>query len=200
MLVRDVMSRPVVTVQPDTPIRAAAARLTGRGFTALPVVDGDGELVGVVTEADLLRDRVRHDARSMVDEEPAPAPASRVGQVMTTEVLTATPTTDVADLVERMQELGIRSVPVVRASEGLVGIVSRRDVLATFTRADAVIATDVRRRLESYAGRGRWEVDVQGGRVTLRDLLSEPEEEHPASVVASGVRGVVHVRVLPVED
>jgi CBS domain-containing protein len=118
---------------------------------------------------------------------------------MTAEVLTAGPTTDVADVVERMQALGIRSVPVVRAGEGLVGIVSRRDVLATFTRADSVIATEVRRRLASYAGSGRWEVAVDNGRVTLRDLLGDPLEEHPASVVAGAVRGVLQVQVLPVE-
>jgi CBS domain-containing protein len=199
MLVRDVMTRPVVTAHPDTPIRAAAAVLTGRGFTALPVVDGDGELVGIVTEADLLRDRVRHDARSMRDEELTRTPPATVGQVMTADVLTAGPATDVADVVERMQEFGIRSMPVVRASEGLVGIVSRRDVLETFTRADSAIATEVRRRLATYAGPGRWEVAVDGGRVTLRDVLADPLEEHPACVVAGAVRGVLQVRVLPTE-
>jgi osmotically-inducible protein OsmY len=88
---------------------------------------------------------------------------------------------------------------VVRPSEGLVGIVSRRDVLATFTRSDSAIATEVRRRLASYAGSGRWEVAVDSGRVTLRDLLGDPLEEHPASVVAGAVRGVLQVQVLPVE-
>jgi CBS domain-containing protein len=199
MLVREVMSRAVVTVGPDTPIGAAAALLTGRGFTALPVVDGDGEVVGIVTEADLLRDRVRHDARSLVAEELAAAPLARVGDVMTTQVLTVAPATDVADLVQRMQALGIRAVPVVRPSGRLVGIVSRRDVLSTFSRLDSVIAADVRHRLAAYAGPGRWEVAVDGGQVTLRDLLADPEEEHPASVVAAAVRGVLHVRVLPVE-
>lgn len=199
MLVREVMSRPVVTVGTDTPIRAAVALLTGRGFTALPVVDGDGELVGIVTEADLLRDRVRHDARCLGEEELVTLPPMRVGEVMTAEVVTATPMTDVADLVERMHALGIRSLPVVRGSEGLVGIVSRRDVLTTFTRTDLAVALDVRHRLECYAGPGRWEVAVDGGQVTLRDPLGDPAEEHPASVVAAAVRGVLHVRVLPTE-
>jgi CBS domain-containing protein len=199
MLVREVMTRDVVTARPDTPIPAAAALLTGRGFTALPVVDGDGDLIGVVTEADLLRGRVRHDVRSRVPEELARTPPRRVGEVMTTDVLTATPLTDVADLVERMQALGVRSVPVVRAGAELVGIVSRRDVLGTLSRTDSAIAADVRRRLAAYAGPGRWEVSVDGGQVTLRDALADPAEEHPASVVAAGVRGVLHVRVLPIE-
>jgi CBS domain-containing protein len=200
MLVQGVMTSPVLTVGPDTPIRAAASLLTGRGFTALPVVDGDGELVGIVTEADLLRGRVHHDARAGLGEELAAVPPTRVEQVMTTDVLTATPGTDVADLVARMQALGIRSMPVVQACVGLVGIVSRRDVLGTFTRADATIAADVRHRLSSYAGPGRWHVEVEDGQVTLRDPMADPAEEHPASVVAAAVPGVLHVRVLPVED
>jgi hypothetical protein len=134
-----------------------------------------------------------------IGEELARKPPARVGEVMTADVLTVTPMTDVADVVTRMQALGIRALPVVRAGDGLVGIVSRRDVLSTFTRSDAAIATDVRHRLEQYAGRGRWEVAVDGGQVTLRDALADPGEEHPASVVAGAVRGVLHVRVLPTE-
>ncbi|HEY0697397.1 MAG TPA: CBS domain-containing protein [Micromonospora sp.] len=58
------MSTPVVTCRPDWPARDAAALLAARGFTALPVVDDDGALVGIVTEADVLRGRVRPDPRS----------------------------------------------------------------------------------------------------------------------------------------
>jgi CBS domain-containing protein len=122
MLVQDVMTRQVVTVNPETPIATAVALATGRGFTALPVVDAAGELVGLVTEADLLRDHARND--------PTGGRPTRVDQVMTTQVLTVAPATDLSEVVRRMQRLGIRSMPVVRASAGLVGIVSRRDVLA----------------------------------------------------------------------
>jgi CBS domain-containing protein len=197
VLVRDVMTRPVVTVGPDTPIRAAAALLTGRGFTALPVVDGAGELVGIVTEADLLRGRLHHDARSPLlrDELTRVAP-QRVAEVMTTEVVTALPWTDLADLVERMRTQGIRSVPVVQGGEGLVGIVSRRDALATVTRSDAAVEGDVRRRLEAYAGPGRWQVSVDAGRVTLADAYGDPAEQHAAAVVAASVRGVLDVRTV----
>jgi CBS domain-containing protein len=201
MLVRELMTRAVVTVGPDAPVPVAARMLTGRGFTALPVVDADGELVGIVTEADLLRDRVQHDGRSpLLGAELATAPASRVGEVMTTDVLTVSPFTDVADLVQRMQALGVRSVPVVEPGAGVVGVISRRDVLGAFSRTDAAIATDVRHELECYAGPRRWDVSVDGGRVTLRDAMADPAEEHPASVVAAAVHGVVQVRVLPACD
>jgi CBS-domain-containing membrane protein len=198
MLVRDIMTTPVLTVTPATPVRAAAPLLSGRGFTALPVVDDAGGLVGIVTEADLLRDRIRHDPRSplLSRELDADGPPSRVSDVMTVDVVTARTWTDVADLVEEMQDRGIRSVPVVDAGT-VVGIVSRRDVVGTLTRADAAIASDVRRRLESYAGPGRWTVSVAGGVVTLADPFGDPAEQHTAAVLAAAVRGVGDVRVVP---
>lgn len=198
MLVRDIMTRPALTVFPATPVRAAAALLGGRGFTALPVVDDGGVLLGIVTEADLLRDRIRHDPRSpLLGEELAAAgPPQRVADVMTTDVVTARTWADVADLVEEMAARGIRSVPVVEAGR-VVGIVSRRDVVDTLTRADAAIAADVRRRLENYAGPGRWSVSVHAGVVTLADPFVDPAERHAATVVAAAVRGVADVRVVP---
>jgi CBS domain-containing protein len=115
LLVRDVMTSPAIWVEPTTPVRAAAALLSERGFTALPVVNPDPDLVGIVTEADLLHDGIRHDARSpLLNRELAagPSPAT-VGDVMTTDVFSARPTTDIADLAERMHRLGVRSVPVL---------------------------------------------------------------------------------------
>jgi CBS-domain-containing membrane protein len=191
------MTRPVVTVGPDTSIRTAAELLTSRGFTALPVVDGEGELVGIVTEVDLLRERLHHDPRSplLAAELTRMAPQT-VSQVMTTEVVTAQPWTDLADLVEQMRTLGIRSIPVVQGGEGLVGIVSRRDALATATRSDAEIEVEVRRRLSGYAGPNRWRVSVAGGRVTLADAFGDPAEQHAAAVVAAAVRGVLDVQTV----
>jgi CBS domain-containing protein len=202
MLVRDVMTSPVVWVEPTTPVRAAAALLTERGFTALPVVNPDAELVGIVTEADPLRDRIRHDARSpLLSRELAAAPAPEtVGDVMTTDIFSARPTTDVADLVEQMHRVGVRSVPVVGPRSSLVGIVSRRDILRALSRADVAIATDGRRRLEAYAGPGRWGVEVRSGVVTLNDSAGDPTEQHVATVMAASVRGVVDVQVDQTED
>jgi CBS domain-containing protein len=197
MLARDVMTSPVITMTRGASVRAAAALLTERGFTALPVVDDADELIGIVTEADLLRDRVRHDARSpLMSRELAAGPApGAVGDVMTTDVLTAGPTTDVADLADQMHRLGVRSVPVVDSARRLVGIVSRRDILRTVHRADVAIAADVRRRLDIYAGCDRWGVTVRSGVVTLQDPMGDPVEQHAATVVAASVRGVVDVKV-----
>lgn len=60
----DIMTKPVITVRPDTTVRDTAGLLASHGFTAVPVVDQDDRLVGIVTEADLLRDRFPRDARN----------------------------------------------------------------------------------------------------------------------------------------
>jgi len=199
MQVRDVMSSPVVSVEPDVTAAAAACVLAAHRFTALPVVE-DGDLVGIVTEIDLLHGRVHHDARSpLLAAELAAAAAPRtVRDVMTVDVLTATRTTDVADLVEAMRARRVRSVPVVAGGvrgRELVGIVTRRDVLAAIARDDEQLARDVRNRLEHYAVPGRWHVEVQDGIVTLGDPCEDETERHIAAVLAGSVRGVIGVRL-----
>lgn len=198
MIVRDIMTSSVLTVRPDTFVHDAMALLTGRGFTALPVVD-DGELCGLLSEGDALREQVRHDphSRELHDElEAAPPPPLRVREVMTAQVVTVDPWTDVAELVRLMRDNGLRSVPVTEPDAGLVGIVSRRDVLRWFTRPDDDIAAEVRRALAEYAGRGRWDVAVHQGIVQLGDPYEDVGEQHPAKLVAAAVRGVVDVQVV----
>jgi CBS domain-containing protein len=197
MFVRDVMTRPVVTVEPGTPVKAAVSILTGRGFTLLPVIERD-RLVGVVTEADLVRGRVHRDPRwSLLASEPASAaPPGTVEGVMARAVVTATPSGDVADLVEMMLDRHVRSVPVVDGQQ-LVGIVSRRDVLATFTRSDDALAAAVRCRLNNYGGPGRWEASVHGGVVEITDPFDDEAERHTVRVIASAVTGVLGVAVVP---
>jgi CBS-domain-containing membrane protein len=197
MIAREVMTTEVVTVGPDVSVREAARLLTGRRFTALPVVDADGRLLGIVTEADLLAGRLRHDARSpRLTEELGTAPRpGAVGEVMTTAVVTAWPWTDAAELVEDMRARGIRSVPVVEPPRRLVGIVTRRDVLGAVARPDDELARAVRQRLRNYAGGDRWTVAVHDGVVTLGGEVADPSERHIVSVIAQNVAGVADVRV-----
>lgn len=133
MRAASVMTSPVVTVPARTPVRAAAALLASHGFTAAPVVDQDGRLLGVITEADLIRDRVRHERWRPRPERSEPT----VGQTMTAPPVTMRPDDDLADVVDRMLRDRIRVVPILQDGV-LVGIVSRRDVLRLVARGGLV--------------------------------------------------------------
>ncbi|WP_214401428.1 CBS domain-containing protein [Pseudonocardia lacus] len=139
MLARDVMSSPVITLRPDVPVHAAAALLVSHGFTGAPVVDRAERVIGIVTEADLVRGRIVPDGWA-VPEQPEPT----VADVMTPAPISMQPDADLADVVALMLDEGIRSVPIV--SDGrLVGVVSRRDALRVVANRE-LTSDEVRRR------------------------------------------------------
>lgn len=108
MLAREVMSGPVVTVRTWTSISQTAQLLAGRGFTAVPVLDDDDRLVGIVSEADLIRRPWAPDPRRQPNwTTSAPVPRT-VGEVMTTAVESLTPGADVADVARIMVDERIR--------------------------------------------------------------------------------------------
>lgn len=198
MLAEDVMTAPPVTVTPQTRVKTAAGLLVTHGFTALPVVDADDHLLGMISEADLVRDRFprdpRHRMRADADDARGdalpPTAAATVGEVMTRQVTTATPHTDVADVVTMMLAHGVRTVPVVDG-ERLVGVVTRRDLVRALARDDEAIARAVRHRLAVYGGSGRWTVQVRDGEVFIGDAFDDPTDRHVAVVLAESVPGVL---------
>jgi CBS domain-containing protein len=194
---KDLMTSSVATVRLDTPAKEAARLLAAHGYTALPVVDGEGELLGVVTEADLIRNRILPDPRTLIDDGPLPPvePAgSLVEAVMTADPVTVTPITDAVAITRVMLDRHLRSLPVVDGAR-LVGIVTRRDVLRTIARDDQDIAHDIRHRL-AIACRRSWEVEVADGVVTLATEGDDAEDRHVAEVVAAALPGVLEVRVV----
>jgi CBS domain-containing protein len=201
MRARDIMTKTVTTVAPETPIKAAAAALAGNGFTALPVVDGDDRLIGIVTEADLVRDRVPRDPRALCHpgDELATATTTTVGEVMTTAVVAMGQGTDVALLAKALLDSGYRSMPIVDGSR-VVGIVTRRDIVRVIARDDHTIAEDVRHRLEIYGGDRRWRVEVRDGMVTIGDEFDDEADRHVATVLAEAVPGVVRATALAARD
>jgi CBS-domain-containing membrane protein len=197
MRARDVMTSPVVTVHSGTPTKETAQLLVMHGFTALPVVDDDDNLLGIVTEADLLRNRFLPDPRMLIhDDAPAPPrpPASTVDEAMVADVVAANPDTHVAAVSKLMVDRHLRTIPIVDDGR-VVGIVTRRDLLRTIARDDDTIARDVRHRLAS-AGRQHWEVTVADGVVTLRGDGADNTEAHIATVIAGAQPGVVGVHVV----
>ncbi|MEV6899964.1 CBS domain-containing protein [Amycolatopsis sp. NPDC051372] len=192
MRARDLMSAPVVAVTPSASAKQAAEVLTEHGFTALPVVDDDERLIGIVTEGDLIRHRIPADIRSghRLPGAPAAAAGRTVEDVMTTPVTAMSPGTDVADLCQALVDARIRAMPIADGSR-LVGIVTRGDVVRVLAREDRAIAADVRHRLEIYGGTGRWEVEVSEGVVRIADRDDDETDRHVVTLLALAVPGVV---------
>jgi len=129
MKARDVMTHPVVTVLTSTTLAEAAQILSSNGFTALPVVDDDGRMVGIVTEADLINERIAPDpGRQYWRPRRSPSGSATVERVMTSPVESLTPGADAADAARIMLRQHIRCLPIVDGQH-LVGIVTRRDLM-----------------------------------------------------------------------
>ncbi len=203
MQVRDVMTREVVTVGPDTSAKDVAAVMAERGFAAVPVVDTDDRLVGIVAEVDVLRDRLPQDPRlhlRRAEGTGGPPPPVSVGEVMTEAVRTVEPGSDLADVARLFVDHRLRSAPVLDGDR-LVGIVSRRDLLRALVRPDEEIRRDLLRLVEGYTGElDAWDVSVTEGVATVRRTRGEPQgpdgtEERALEALARTVGGVVGVRV-----
>lgn len=126
LTVRQVMEGAVFTMSPDTKGITIAEVMTERNFGAVPIVEHDSTLVGVVSEFDLLRviDEGR-DLRQVTAE-----------QMMTRNVVTVTEEMLVKDLIKLLQERHLIRTPVLRGKT-LVGIVSRRDAVFGYVKATA---------------------------------------------------------------
>ncbi|MGL4176268.1 MAG: CBS domain-containing protein [Dermatophilaceae bacterium] len=193
VLVRELMTREVLTVVPRTPVNEVVRTMAERRITALPVVDRSGRVVGVVSEADVLRRLAVPDPRARLRPASSPPPLPHtVDEVMTREVGTTVETADVVDVAAEMARHGWKSVPVVDDAGRLVGLLSRSEVLAAFTTPDDVIRADLERELAGI-GHPEWALTVEEGVVTVRGV-DGPDDARLARDVAAtarGVRGVV---------
>ncbi|KAA5825481.1 CBS domain-containing protein [Saccharopolyspora hirsuta] len=188
------MSRPVVSVRGFDSIRTASGVLAEHGFTAAPVVDDDGVLIGIVTEADLIRETITHDPRSRVRDVRTGTPPTLVSQIMTKKVRAAAPDTDCTDIAETMLKHDLRTVPVVQNGI-VVGIVTRRDLIRGLARDDAVIRSDILRNLGRCGGFEQWPVSVRDGAVMITDPVDDPHAREVARAVALATEGTRQVTV-----
>ena len=120
MLVRNRMSRPAVTVRQDADFQKALALMQEKKLRRLPVVDDDGQLVGIIVERDLLVAAMRY-LQSRVE----------VGDLMTRNVVTVGPDADLNEVARTMLERKIGGLPVVEHGR-LVGIVTESDIFRRF--------------------------------------------------------------------
>jgi CBS domain-containing protein len=191
------MTSPPVTTTPGTSVKDAARLLRDARVAAVPVLEADGSLVGMVSELDLLRGTVVPDPVAHllpVPTSPEPVPRT-VGEVMTREVAVVAPHSDLHDAASLMRTSGVRSLPVLEHGR-VVGVVSRADLLRVLAREDDEVAADVRARVAQEGGAlPAVEVRVVDGVATLS---SAPADELAAArVVAARVPGVVRVDVDP---
>lgn len=109
---------PVITIRPEQPVREAVAMVAKHGIGALVVVDETRRPIGIVTERHIIR-RLAEDTAIL---------SRAVGEIMTTNLVAATPQDELGAVIRMMTERGIRHVPIVDGGE-LAGIVSSGDVL-----------------------------------------------------------------------
>lgn len=194
MLVREVMTVPVVTVSRSYTVKQAVHLLFEENITAAPVVDDEGRTVGIVSEMDLLRGEFEADPRAYLRPvaDPGAAPPAYVEDVMSPHVHTMRETDDVRDLVELMMTTGVKSVPVMQESK-IVGIVSRRDLMGVLAHGDERIRDDVHAALHELSG------ETAGVSVAVHDGVVElggdtdARTTRIADVIARTVPGVVRV-------
>lgn len=191
MLVRDVMTTEVVTTRPETRVKQAIELLDRHQVTALPVVDRDDRLLGVLSEADVLRGAVLPDRRTReipVHDDGRTGPLL-VGDVMTAHPMSVAADADLAAAATVLVDTQVKSLPVVDG-ERVVGVVSRRDVIAVLARSDALIEAEVDDLLR--AAEIEAVVDVVDG-VARLDGPTEPHAREIARVLTGTVPGVVGI-------
>ncbi|MFF8990447.1 CBS domain-containing protein [Streptomyces sp. NPDC014983] len=205
--VGEVMTRDVVTVGPDTPFKEITSVLTAHGISAVPVADPRGALMGLVSEADLLRKQAEQPKKQYGEREEAPgwpherakARAENAAGLMTAPVVTAHADWPVAQAARTMDHHRVRRLLVVDETDRIIGIVSRSDLLRVFLRPDDEIREEIRDDvLKGMLRLGGTEVQVQvhDGVVTLRGEVENRSTAQIAERLANGVDGVVTVRPL----
>lgn len=203
MTVGDVMTNEVVTVTPDTDLKAAAALLLERGISGMPVVDGQG-VVGVLSETDVLfKERASNEQRRLLDRilrDPDTPPTTKldarlVADAMTSPAVTIDARRPVSEAATTLLEAGIDRLPVV-VDGLLVGIVTRTDLVRVFVRSDEAIADEIRDDVvirKAWASPGAIAVSVDGGEVVLEGHVDSEAVAESLARLTRNVPGVVGV-------
>ncbi len=215
MKARDVMIAPVITVKPSSSVKELAQILLKNHISAVPVVDDEGKLIGIVSEGDLLRRTEASTGRRrpwwlllMTGEETLAAEyvkthARKVGDIMVCDVVTAAPDTPLDEIATLIERKSIKRVPIVSNGQ-LVGIVSRanlvqavasRHVGLEITGADAAIRDKLLTHLKTqpWAHTAPLNVTVSDGVVDLWGMASSETDRRAIRVVAENTPGVCAV-------
>lgn len=202
--VRAVMTPEVVTVGEQASFKEIAATMAEHRVSALPVLDDDGRLAGIVSEADLLLKeafpegpaggRLFQGHRQRVQR--AKAAGDTAAELMTTPAVTIGPDATVTEAARLLHRHGIKRLPVVDPAGPLLGIVSRADPLKVFLRSDAELAQEIRQEVllrAMWVNPDSLTVKVRDGVVTLTGQLERRSLIPIAVSLVHGIDGVVDV-------
>ncbi|AWM87108.1 CBS domain-containing protein [Microvirga sp. 17 mud 1-3] len=219
----DVMTRAVVTVRPETSIHEIAKLLCDHHISGVPVVDDEEQLLGIVSEGDLIghAQLVGEQRRSwwqtflngptVLAQHYAKSHGRRASDIMTIDVVTVLETTSVADTARALEQHRIKRVPVLRDGR-LVGIVTRSNLLQVLATTDLskpmnVADRIIRERLNEELEGQPWayllskNIVVEDGVVHLFGIVQSDEERHAIRLAAenqAGVRAVEdHLSIVP---
>jgi CBS domain-containing protein len=212
MKARDVMVSPVITARPNASIKSVAEAFVRHQISAVPVVDDEGKLVGIISEGDLLH-RVESKTEKQhpwwlrafigsdaLANEYVKAHARKVSDVMTPQVVTASPETPLHEVAALLERHSIKRVPIVENNQ-LVGVVSRANLVQAVASAGKVLEiplsdSTIRDKLlthlkaQDWAHTGLLNVTVNGGVVDLWGIVSSASERRAIRVAAETTPGV----------
>lgn len=219
MIAGEIMSHEPITVTPQATVADAARLMLDRHISGLPVIDGKGKLVGMVTEGDLLRraetGTERHRPRWLelllgpgrLAHDYVDAHARKVGDVMTQEIVSISPREPLEGVVTLMEKRRIKRLPVV-AKGRLVGIVSRADLVRALlhgltqakTSKHPASDAEIRAAILAIVDKEPWgprlsvDVTVKKGVAHLHGTVTDDRERTALKVAAGTVPGVKEVR------
>lgn len=202
--VGDAMTSPVVSVLGSASYHAIVEVMVSKGISAVPVVDAEGRVVGVVSEADLLHKLEFAGvgpARGLLERRRSRDGRAKAGAVLAADLMSAPPVTvrpsaSVGAAATLMSERHVKRLPVVDGAGTLVGIISRCDLLRLYARPDDELLSEIR---DQVLLRTLWmdpdslSVTVRQGVVTLAGATDRRSTIHLLEQLVQTVPGVTDV-------
>jgi CBS domain-containing protein len=213
MKAQDVMTRDVITIDPDSTVLQAARVMLQHHVSGLPVVDGNGNLVGVLSEGDFLRRRETKTERrrsrwleflmgpGRIAAEYSHSHGSKVSEVMSTDVQSVEQDAALEDIVELMERKRIKRVPVLCGGQ-LVGIITRSNLMramVSLARTAQPVSKDdaaIREKLLAEMQHEKWaplatvDIVVHEGVVELWGVIVDERQRTALKVAAENIPGV----------
>jgi CBS domain-containing protein len=216
MKAEDVMTRKVISIDPDATVLQAARLMLQHRISGLPVIDKAGQLVGVISEGDFLRRRETKTERrrsrwlelllgsGRMADEYTHSHGSKVSEVMSTEVQAVDDEASLEDIAKLMERHRIKRVPVLCGGQ-VVGIVTRSNIMRGMVSLSHTATptskedTSIRVRLLEELQKGQWapegnNIIVHDGIVELWGVIIDERQRDALKVAAENIPGVKEVR------